>query len=232
MELWTAFTIGLLGSFHCIGMCGPIAASLPYGHRSRLSATSRMMLYQGGRLTTYVLLGLIIGLAGQGMALAGWQSTISVGLGIALLLFAMFSIRIESWLFRNPVFYAVYRWVKERMAGMFRKNGLSAFFSIGLLNGLLPCGLVYVAILGALGLGNSLQSGLYMLLFGLGTLPMLLATSILGHSIDARWRARMRKVVPIILIGLGILLISRGLNFDVPADFRFWDKAQNIIFCH
>ncbi len=232
MALWTAFTIGLLGSLHCVGMCGPIALSLPYQGGHRLYAAGNVLLYNLGRVVTYSLLGILIGLFGRGFFLAGFQSYVSIGLGIALLLVALFSINVESQLLRLPAMQRLNAWVKARLGGLLRQRGPGKLFLIGSLNGLLPCGLVYLAIVGALASGSILDSVLYMGLFGLGTIPLMLATALAGQFIKLEWRSRLRKLMPVFLLALALLFLFRGFNFDVPLEFRFWEDMQNAPMCH
>jgi uncharacterized protein len=232
MILWTAFTIGLVGSLHCVGMCGPIALSLPYQGSGRLHAAGNVLLYNLGRVVTYSLLGLVIGLFGRGFFLAGFQAHISIALGITLMLVALLSIDVESRILRLPLMHQLNQWVKQQLGRLLRGGGSGKLFAIGLLNGLLPCGLVYIAIVGAITAGSMIQGALYMALFGLGTIPLMLATALAGQFIKLSWRARLRKLMPIFLAAIALLFIFRGLNFNVPIELRFWEDAQNVPLCH
>ena len=231
MALWTAFTIGLLGSLHCVGMCGPIALSLPYQGSHRWHTTGNVLLYNIGRVATYGLLGLFIGLVGRGFFLAGFQSYVSIGLGILLLAIALFSINVESRLLRFTFMQQLNSWVKRQLAGLLRQRGPGKLLLIGMLNGLLPCGLVYMAIVGALAAGSIVNSALYMALFGIGTIPLMFATALAGQFIQLKWRARLRKLVPVFLVAFAVLFILRGLNFDVPTGLQFWNDMQNAPMC-
>ncbi len=232
MELWTALTIGLVGSLHCVGMCGPIALALPYQGRERWRAASNVLLYNLGRVVTYSLLGAVIGLFGKGLFLAGFQRQVSIGLGIALLLIAVFSINVESRLLRLPAMQRLNAWVKGQLGRLLRHSGPGALFGIGLLNGLLPCGLVYVAVVGAVTTGGVPHAMAYMGLFGLGTIPLMLATAMAGQFINLQWRSRLRKLLPVFLVGFALLFLFRGFNFDVPIELRFWQEKDNIPMCH
>jgi uncharacterized protein len=231
MAIWTAFTIGLLGSLHCVGMCGPIALSLPYQGKERWRSAANVLLYNFGRVVTYTLLGSVIGIAGRGFFLAGAQAYISIGLGVFLLIVALFSIDVESRLLRIPLMSRLNQWVKMQLGRLLR-GGRHRLFSIGLLNGLLPCGLVYVAVVGAVSTGVVWQSAAYMAAFGLGTLPLMLATALAGQFINMKWRIRLRKLLPVFLVAFALLFIFRGLNFDVPIEFRFWEDMQEAPMCH
>ena len=232
MALWTAFMMGLVGSLHCVGMCGPIALSLPYQGKHRLLAAGNVLLYNTGRIVTYSLLGVTIGLFGRGFFLAGFQSYVSIILGVFLLLVALFSINVESQILKIRGFQSLNAWVQKQLGRLLRKGGPDKLFFIGLLNGLLPCGLVYMGIVGAVTSGTIIDSTLYMASFGLGTLPLMMATALAGQFIKLEWRVRMRKLIPLFLIAFALLFIFRGLNFDVPTEFRFWEDMQNVPMCH
>ncbi|MBV6654501.1 MAG: sulfite exporter TauE/SafE family protein [Mameliella sp.] len=232
MAIWTAFTIGLLGSLHCVGMCGPIALSLPYQGKRRWAAAGNVLMYNIGRILTYTLLGSVIGLVGKGFFLAGAQSYISIGLGLFLLIVALFSIDVESKILRIPFMQQLNTWVKQKLSLLLRGGGRERLLLIGALNGLLPCGLVYVAIVGAVSASSIWDSALYMSAFGLGTIPLMMSTALAGQFIKLEWRVRLRKLLPAFLVGFAILFIMRGLNFDVPVEFRFWEDMQNAPMCH
>ncbi len=232
MFLWTAFTIGLVGSLHCVGMCGPIALALPYQHQSRWRAGAQVLTYNLGRVLTYTALGVLIGALGRGVFLAGLQTYFSIGIGILMLIVALFAINLESYMLRWPPLFRLNMWVKKQMAQLLRSQRRGTLFSLGLLNGLLPCGLVYVAIVGALTSESLLQSAGYMAFFGMGTVPLMLVTALAGQFINLRWRARLRKLFPVFLILFGLLFIYRGMQFNIPADFRFWENWENLPMCH
>ena len=232
MALWTAFMIGLVGSLHCVGMCGPIALSLPYQGKQRWLAALNVMLYNFGRVITYTLLGLIIGIFGRGFFLAGFQSYVSIGLGVLLLFVAFLSIDIESHLLRLKQVRTLNTWVQKQLGRLLAKGGPNKLLFIGMLNGLLPCGLVYMGIVGAVTADSLFNSALYMASFGLGTIPLMLSTALAGQFITPQWRIRMRKLIPAFLVAFALLFIFRGLNFDVPIELRFWEDMQNVPMCH
>ena len=232
MELWTAVTMGLVGSLHCVGMCGPIALALPYSGDSRLGMAWSVLNYNLGRVLTYTVLGLIVGLFGQGLVLAGLQSYFSLALGILFLLAAVFSINLEGKLLRLGWLKELNSWVKIKLAGVLGDGRPANLLYIGLLNGLLPCGLVYMAIAGAVTTPNLLSSSLFMALFGLGTLPLMLLTAVSGQFISRNWRRRLRRLTPVLLAAFAILFIMRGLNFPMPMDFRVWSEMDNVPMCH
>lgn len=232
MILWTAFSIGLVGSLHCIGMCGPIALALPYQQGSRWHALGRVLLYNAGRVFTYTTLGTVIGLAGRGLFLAGIQSWMSIALGVLFLIAALFSINLESRIVRLPGVHQLNAWVQTSLGRLLRRQDSASLFGIGALNGLLPCGLVYMAVAGAVTSGSAAQGASFMALFGLGTIPMMAAVAMAGQFISLRWRNRVRKLLPVFLITFALFFIARGLNFTVPADIRFWETMQDQPMCH
>ena len=232
MFLWTAFTIGLFGSLHCVGMCGPIACALPVRSGGRWAVLGNALLYNFGRTLTYSLLGGIIGLAGRGLQLAGFQQIMSVALGVLLLAIALFSINVEAKLLRLPGLNGLVFQLKSRLARLLKDSAVNASFFIGLLNGLLPCGLVYMAVVGALSTGGIASGMGYMALFGLGTLPLMLATGLAGNFAGQRFRTALRKAYPAFLVFFAVLFILRGLNFHVPGDFFFWAKLGDMPMCH
>jgi uncharacterized protein len=232
MFLWTAFTIGLFGSLHCVGMCGPIACALPASGGGRWSMLSNALRYNLGRTVTYSLLGAVIGVVGRGLQLAGFQQFMSISLGVILLAIALFSINVEANLLRLPGLNQLVFNLKSSLARLLKDTGVNASFFIGLLNGLLPCGLVYMAVVGALSTGGIGSGMAYMALFGLGTLPMMLATGLAGNFAGIKFRTALRKAYPAFLIFFAVLFIFRGLNFHVPGDFFFWAKMGEAPMCH
>ena len=232
MILWTAFTIGLFGSLHCIGMCGPIAFALPYDPSSKFARFQQISLYQIGRILTYMAIGGVFGLLGKGIVLAGYQSIFSVGLGILLLIAALGTINLEQKILALRPLQKMMDWVKRQLSQLLRSGKKPSYFTVGLLNGLLPCGLVYVALIGAVSTGSVVQGLFYMGLFGLGTLPLMLAASLAANWVSFKMRARLRNLQPFFLIVIAALFIYRGLQFDVPFDLFLWQDASQAPMCH
>ncbi len=232
MFLWTAFMLGLAGSLHCVGMCGPIALALPYQGTNRWYGAGNVLLYNLGRVSTYAGLGLLIGFLGRGIFMAGLQIYFSLALGIILLLVALLSIDVEGRILRVPLIFQLNRWVKVKMAKLLGQNSRSALYGIGMLNGLLPCGLVYMAVVGAVSTGSPERGAAYMALFGLGTIPLMLSLALAGQFIDLKWRNRLRRLVPVFLTFFALLFIARGLNFEIPSSVRFWDDMGDVPMCH
>ncbi|MCB0653432.1 MAG: sulfite exporter TauE/SafE family protein [Saprospiraceae bacterium] len=230
--LWTAFTIGLFGSLHCVGMCGPIAIALPYKKENKLVMLASGLLYNLGRVTTYSFLGLFIGFIGKGVFLAGFQQWLSIGLGILMLIIALFSIPVESKIYSLSFVQKPYAKLRSLLGRFLTKNSWQALYLTGVLNGFLPCGLVYLAIVGAVSMASLEQGVAYMALFGLGTIPLMLMVSLAGSVVSIRFKTVVRKLYPVFMVAFAALLIARGLNFEVPRTFNFWETAQEVPMCH
>lgn len=207
--LWAAFVLGILGSAHCVGMCGPIALALSAGRKPGWRMLRGQLGYNLGRATTYAAFGLVVGGLGQGLALAGAQAYLSVLAGFFLLLGGFTAARLERYVASsNPVKRALQK-LKVALT-KFLQKGDGSFYVIGLLNGLLPCALVYLALASALATGSALMGAAYMGIFGLGTLPVMLLSGALGQALSAVWRTRLRKLYPVVFVVLGLLLVYRG----------------------
>jgi len=216
MALWTAFMVGLLGSMHCIGMCAPLAMALPADRSSRWRYVQSRLLYNLGRIITYSLLGLLFGLLGEGISLALPQQYLSIVAGLIVLI----SVALPASITRKvSLFLPLYRFtnfLKLQFSLQFRKRGLSTSFFVGLLNGLLPCGMVYVALAGAIAGANSFYSATYMAVFGLGTFPLMLTVSFGGSLFRSTIKGSFRRAVPVLVFFLGCLFILRGMNLGIP----------------
>jgi sulfite exporter TauE/SafE len=106
--------------------------------------------------------------------------------------------------------------LKKTIGGMFSIRTFSSLFFIGMLNGLLPCGLVYMAIAGAIGTGSTAEGAIYMILFGLGTIPMMLSISIAGNMISQTVRRKINQLIPVLVVVVGLLFVLRGLSLGIP----------------
>lgn len=210
-----ALMLGLAGSLHCVGMCGPLLLALPLDAAAKRQVLRRMLVYHGGRILTYAAMGVFFGLLGKGLAVAGLQKALSIGAGVVMLGMALMVWRFEQLVTALPGFAAFAQWVKSGIGRMMRHNPDGSTFSMGLLNGLLPCGMVYAALAGAIASTGAAEGGLFMAVFGLGTLPLLLALSLLRHRFSAALQQNLRVVQPILLGLAGLLLLQRGLNLDL-----------------
>jgi uncharacterized protein len=212
MDLGIAFILGFLGSLHCAAMCGPLMLALPVPAGGPLRFVAGRIVYQLGRILTYCLLGVVAGLAGKSLLLAGFQRWISIALGIAVLAGFLLSKKIAV---AAPVVRLV-TWLKNAMGTQLRQRSFVSLAILGLLNGLLPCGLVYVAMAGAAAHGGVAVGAGYMAAFGLGTLPMMSAISLSGKLFPAPVRLKLRSAIPVGVCLLAALLILRGLSLGIP----------------
>lgn len=212
MDYWTAFILGLVGSLHCAGMCGPLALALPVAGGNAPGYAFSRVAYNAGRVITYAMLGLVFGLFGKTLLMAGVQRGASIVLGVLLLAGLFFSRKLAL---RRPITFFVER-LKSRMAGLLHQRSLASPAVLGLFNGLLPCGLVYVACAGATATGNILSGVIYMAVFGTGTVPMMLAISLSGKLVPFSLRLKLARAIPVSIFLLATLLILRGMSLGIP----------------
>jgi len=213
--LLTAIIFGLLGSFHCIGMCGPIAFMLPVDRQKPVKAFFQILSYHFGRLVTYSFIGLLFGFLGKGFYFFGFQQQLSIIVGFTIIFVIIFPKVFQKFSFSKSISKVIFK-IKNSLGKELKKKGNDTFFTIGFLNGFLPCGLVYMAIFGALATSNTFAGGLYMLLFGLGTIPLMTTVVYLGRFAKGNFRKNIQKVIPIFVIFIGILFILRGLGLGIP----------------
>jgi sulfite exporter TauE/SafE len=210
--IWTAFLLGFLGSFHCLGMCGPIA--LAVSAKDNAPFLKNKIIYNLGRTLTYSALGGLIGLVGFSFSLAGIQQWISILMGVLILLMAFFYKQSERWITRSGVFGSLHG-LKSSLGRYLKKGGTQAFFASGLLNGLLPCGMVYIALIASLALQSPIEGALYMMFFGIGTIPMLIGVMLTGKMLSLPIRSKLTNAMPYVAMFIGILFIVRGLGLGI-----------------
>lgn len=214
--LYTALIFGLVSSLHCVGMCGPIAMMLPVDRSNEAKRVLQILTYHLGKLSAYGSLGFVFGILGKGFFLAGMQQQLSIIVGIVMIVIAVVPEKeFAKYNFSKPI-YKIISSVKSSLGQQFKKKSFSSFFTIGLLNGYLPCGMVYVALFGALAM-NSVQLGvLYMVLFGIGTIPLMSLVTYVSNVFSVSFRSKIQKIIPIIAVCIGILFIMRGLGLSIP----------------
>ena len=226
-----AFTMGIIGSFHCVGMCGPLALALPLSDQSLHSKFIGALLYNSGRVVTYSLFGLISGLLGKSFALIGFQQGLSIALGTSIILLVIIP-KLFPGSFKQANFSAAFFQRLRRTFGqLFFKKNQSTLFAIGFLNGLLPCGLVYLAIAAATAAGNISSSVLFMAAFGLGTLPVMWSIAFWGNFIGINVRQKIRAAYPYMMLLMACLLIIRGMGLGIPYLSPVADMDKKIISC-
>jgi hypothetical protein len=214
--LWTALILGLAGSFHCIGMCGPIAFVLPVNKSSKSTLIFQTFLYHFGRLITYSIIGILFGFIGKGLYLAGFQQRLSILVGIIMIVVTLIPISLFNKFNITKPLYKIIGKIKQQLGLYLHKKSNKSIFLIGFFNGFLPCGLVYMALIGSISMGNALQGGLYMFLFGLGTIPLMTTAILLGNFVNLTVRKKIQKAIPVFVVIIGILFILRGLGLGIP----------------
>jgi sulfite exporter TauE/SafE len=214
--LYAAFILGLISSLHCVGMCGPIAIMLPVARNNPEKKALQILTYHAGRLFSYSGIGLIFGLIGRGFYLAGIQQQLSLFAGIAIIMMVVFPAHVlAKYNFSRPL-YRLISLLKGTLGKQFAKSSFQSMFSIGILNGLLPCGMVYAAVFGALAMPQLSLSVAFMILFGLGTVPLMSAVVYLQQILTLPLRNKIQKIIPYAVTCIGILFILRGLGLDIP----------------
>jgi sulfite exporter TauE/SafE len=228
--LYTAIIFGLISSLHCIGMCGPIAMMLPVDHKNPSKKALQVLIYHLGRLTSYGILGLAFGLLGRGFYMAGIQQQLSIAVGIGMIVLAVVPEKIlANYNFSKPVYRLITR-IKSSLGAQFKRKTPDAFFTIGLFNGLLPCGLVYAALFGAIAMQNVTLGIAYMILYGLGTIPMMSAVVYVSSLLSMPFRNQLQRAVPIVTVVIGVLFVLRGMGLDIayisPSNLNLFVQAN------
>jgi sulfite exporter TauE/SafE len=214
--LYTALLFGLISSFHCIGMCGPIALMLPLDRNNKIKMVTQIITYHFGRLFAYASIGFIFGMLGKGFLLAGFQQKTSIILGIVIIFIVVIPEKVlANFNFSKPIFKVISN-VKSALGSQFKNRSYQSLFTIGLLNGFLPCGMVYVALFGAVAMQSPTLGILYMILFGLGTIPLMSSVVYLKNVVTISIKNKIQKAIPYVAVFIGILFILRGLGLGIP----------------
>ncbi len=211
-----ALMLGLASSLHCVGMCGPIAFSLGINPENKLDFTLRNLTYQLGRITTYSVLGALLGVIGYGVSFAGLQNPFSIAVGILMILIALLPKNLGADNLGMKPFARIMYQIKSGLGQFLRRKNYSSLYITGLLNGLLPCGAVYAALTGSMAMGGVWEAALFMTCFGLGTVPLMFASVLAGNVVSLQTRQKIVKFLPYLMVLLGILFILRGLNLNIP----------------
>ncbi len=214
--VWTGFTIGILGSFHCLGMCGPLVMAVPHISDSKGAIALDGILYNFGRTISYTLMGLVLGLLGVSVRLAGFQDYLSIGLGIIMLLLLFIPKKYYAFVNDTKGINKVIVRIKMQFRNLLERKSRLTLLFIGMLNGFLPCGLVYIALAGSLASADILNSSLFMFAFGIGTIPMLAVVYFSKNLITPNFRIKINKAIPYAIGIVAVLLILRGLNLGIP----------------
>ena len=213
--LISALLLGVISSFHCVGMCGPLALALPVSHLTRSKQILSVVLYNSGRVITYGTLGLLFGIAGRKLYLAGLQQWFSIIAGSIMLALA-----IHYFIRKRPVHPSLMNGfnqvVQKVMLACLQSKHIGAYLFLGMANGLLPCGMVYLAIAGALSTTEIFDSVLFMTVAGMGTFPAMMLVGVLGLRADISFRQRIKRAMPMVISLVAVLLILRGMNLGIP----------------
>lgn len=209
-----AFLMGLLGSLHCAVMCGPLMLSLPIQKTSYLKSAFQLLLYQFGRVLVYTSMGVLVGWVGSSFTIFANQQTLSLIIGMILVVFVILQFSGFYSKNLNNLQYKIVAPISKLMGKLF---GLPLWgFFAGLLNGLIPCGMVYLALATALNTATIQGGATFMFLFGLGTTPLMLMISLGGIYLKRYIKFDTRRLIPYFMLFIGILFIMRSADLGIP----------------
>ena len=214
--LLSADILGLMGSLHCIGMCGPIAFMLPVDRTNNYKKFGQIFIYHFGRLLAYGTIGLVFGLLGKGLYVFGIQQKLSIAIGVLMIIVVLIPFKIFSKYNLSKPLFKVITGIKNRLGQELKKKRPDTFLTIGFLNGFLPCGLVYMALFGAVAMGSPREGSLYMILFGAGTIPLMTSAIYFSGFLKGTARQKVQKLIPVFVIIVGALFILRGMGLGIP----------------
>lgn len=232
--LLSALVLGLMGSFHCIGMCGPIAFMLPVDHKKPAKKLFQVFLYHLGRLMAYGTIGLVFGFLGKGLYVFGLQQKLSILIGAIMILLVLIPNKtLNKYNFSKPI-YAVLAKVKNQLGKELKKKSPDTFLTIGFLNGFLPCGLVYMAVFGSIATANPWSGALFMVLFGMGTIPLMTTAVYFGSMLKGAAKRSVQRFIPVFVILIGLLFILRGMGLGIPyiSPTPVMEVVSSAIECH
>lgn len=228
--IWAGLTLGLLTGLHCVGMCGPIVLALPGKGQSRGQRWVNRFNYHLGRSLVYGLLGGLAGVIGHGIELFTWQRSVALAGGVLMLLFVFLPKLTRAWSMPQPLREPIDQ-ARTKLFRSLRSGNTFTWTGLGALNGLLPCGPLYIALAGALAVGNWAGGALFMLLFGTGTAMALMALHFMRDRVQP-FTQRFSKVLTWTTALVGLLLVLRGLDLGIP----FLSPSQTIAIgtagCH
>ena len=184
--------------------------------QNKFDFTLRNLTYQSGRVTTYALLGAILGIVGYGVSFVGLQNPLSIAAGILMILMALLPKNLGADNLGLKPFSRLMYQIKSGLGKFLRRKNYSSLYITGLLNGLLPCGAVYAALTGSIAMGSVGGGALFMFFFGLGTIPLMFASVLAGNIVSLQTRQKILKFLPYLMIILGVIFILRGLNLNIP----------------
>lgn len=223
-------TLGIISSAHCIGMCGPLSLALPVTNLSPAKKWFALLAYNLGRILTYSIMGLLFGLLGRKIYVAGWQQKFSIAMGVVVLLLV-----VQYYLFRRNNQSVLIRKMYEPVQQWIYKlwTNKASYLLLGMANGLLPCAMVYIAIAGALSTNEVSNAVLFMAMFGAGTLPAMMVFTYAGSFLKLSARNTIKKAMPYLFAAMAVLLILRGMNLGIPFISPVMEAGpKDAVSCH
>src|SRR5690554_779346 len=230
----SALVLGLMGSFHCVGMCGPIAFMLPVDRTNPAKKLFQVFLYHFGRLMAYGIIGLVFGFLGKGLYVFGLQQKLSIFIGAIMILLVLIPYKtISKYNFSKPI-YSILAKVKNQLGKELKKKSPDTFLTIGFLNGFLPCGLVYMALFGSMATASPWLGAFFMVLFGLGTIPLMTTAVYFGSMLKGAAKKSVQRLIPVFVILIGLLFILRGMGLGIPyiSPAPVTEVVSSAIECH
>lgn len=225
-----AFLIGLGGSLHCIGMCGPLMFSSMMNNQNNSLSVADWLIYQSGRISVYVIWGILFGFIGTSARIFGWQQNISISLGIGILAILILT-KLFPHLERKFSVILLTQFWKSKLSTLLQNKIKQSDFVKGILNGILPCGLVYIALAGATAVQDPIKGGVFMAIFGIGTLPLLAALLFVGNHMKMNVRRQLAKWYPVFIGLMAIMLIIRGMNLGNFFSPTLLPGTDTIVHC-
>jgi len=207
-----AFLMGFTGSLHCAGMCGPIVWIMPFQVFSGFQKILAIVLYHIGRISVYALMAVLLH-SFKGLFDPRVQQYVSIFSGVLLLIAGMLTfVPGHNIKFKLP-------WsepVKKMLGKVIGNPGMGAITAAGVLNGLLPCGLVYMALSATMVMPAATDAAVLMYVFGVGTMPMLVGITLLKSKMNFVKGVQIKRLAPVIVFSFGMLFVLRGLNLGIP----------------
>jgi sulfite exporter TauE/SafE len=217
MELLAAFALGIAGSLHCLGMCGPLALALPQPARSgKRALVLGRLSYNAGRVVMYAMLGGLVGVGGTAISIAGAGQSLSIIAGSLMVVMAIVQLALHRSVVPAWLTARVGTFVRSVVGRQLARPHAGSLFIIGLVNGLLPCGLVFTALVGSVATGSLLGAMAFMAAFGVGTIPSMLVASLGASALSISMRQRLRLAAPVLAFLVGGAIIVRGMDLGIP----------------
>lgn len=234
IEIVLGFSLGLVSSLHCVGMCGPLILSIPapkFTIHNFLYNKSiyNPIAYNIGRILTYVFIGIVIGLFGELVKITFLHQQISIFAGGLMLLTGVATKFEANNIIKSKFINKIFSILKAQISSLLKTQNTSKMFLLGILNGFLPCGMVYMAILSSLAWGNINSTIIYVASFGLGTSPLLISLFFFSGFLSNKLRLKSQKIIPIITIMIGLIVVFRGMGLGIPYLSPDLDKKTDLM---